>query len=75
MSIEWPTGTLTREQFIKAWCDAREIPESDRFEDGCMTTTYRRYALPCDGSCGYDRCQGWVMLYEDDLRLRQNDEV
>lgn len=61
----WPEGPLTREQFIQAWCDARDIPAQDRFEDGCQCGTYRRYALPCDAECGYDKCQGWVMLYED----------
>lgn len=65
MIFQWPEGPLTREQFIAAWCDARGIAPAQRFPDGCQSGFYRRYAVPCDGSCGYEKCQGWVMEYED----------
>jgi hypothetical protein len=56
---------LTKQEFIKYWCDLRGTPEELRDSDGCESGKYRRVAVPCI-DCEYSGCQGWVMEYANE---------
>lgn len=57
--------TLTKEQFIKQYCEKSGIPEEWCNENGFSRPwgDYYSEAEPCD--CGEEICKGWKLVHKE----------